>query len=1031
MNSTRPTLFNKITQVARKLTTQDWLVVIGLILLIALPRLTALNQYLIVDEADRWRWAKEFVLALSRGDLAGTRVGDGYPGIVPVWAESLWILLEAGRRSLLEGRWIGDAGLGFLLHEWERTAFLAQQRLPIALLNTGLALAIVGAVWRLFGKRAALVSGVLIALDPFYLSDSRVNRAEAMITGLMTLSVLSLIFFDQKRQWRYVVLSGILGGLSFLTKIQALAILPVVALAGLILYRSPQSHNQKNKPFILHPSSFIPSASLRAGLYPSSFILSFGLVWGAAAAATWFVLWPAMWVIPLDTLELVFRYTTRKVGAEGVSLYFMGQTFQDTDPGLFFYPWVLLMRLTPPAVLGLAGAVAALAANINRLKRRQFNTGYLILASYVLLYAAVMTAGSHKQDRYLMPVFPALNIMAGLGLVYLADQMAKGKWQTAIRNSQRFAAIRNASRQFAILLFAALLIIQLAVSLPHHPYYYSYFNPLLGGGRTAVRTLRVGWGEGMDQVGAYLAAKTNAESLVVSSRFAHNMLNFKGSLIALGPDGRWTQADYLVLYIQQVQRRLDPGPGFIDYFQRRPAEKVITIGGIDYAWIYPIPFTTPANPQVSVIPGQAALLGYSWEAENEAARQRMGESANSESANLPRAVHSQIRILWENQGLSDDVQLVAGLVSPNGQTDLAACEPDPAYAAQTYTPGAYVESVCAPTQANLPPGLYTVEFGLRAAPAGQITPFVFPEGWRAAQILADGRLVDTPEEDRLDALAAEAIPAAAQRLDRLYDGRLKLAGFLFDPPQPQPGQSVTLTLFWQRVQEITESIHLTVQLADSRALEVGRADQTLPVDRWLPGEIVANRHHFELAPNLDAPLGGHIEITLKNPAQVKLTPATRAGNRLDQAIARFTVAPEVWPAPPQGTPPQAVWQNGVALAGHTINWPPPEPGQPLPVTLFWQTGQPVNENLMVFVHLLDDRGQIVAQNDSLPRAGAYPTLWWQPGSVVEDTHPLELPPYLPPGEYQIVVGFYQAENEGRLLLTDSTNSLKVGGVSVQ
>ncbi|NJN93040.1 MAG: hypothetical protein HC875_02590 [Anaerolineales bacterium] len=43
--------------------------IIGVILLVALPRLTALNQYLIVDEADRWHWAEDFVLALSRGDL--------------------------------------------------------------------------------------------------------------------------------------------------------------------------------------------------------------------------------------------------------------------------------------------------------------------------------------------------------------------------------------------------------------------------------------------------------------------------------------------------------------------------------------------------------------------------------------------------------------------------------------------------------------------------------------------------------------------------------------------------------------------------------------------------------------------------------------------------------------------------------------------------------------------------------------------------------------------------------------------------
>jgi len=116
-------------------------------------------RYSTKDEADRWRWANEFVLALNRGDLAATLVGDGYPGILPVWAESIWILIEAVRRSLVEGQWIGEAGLGHLLHEWDRTEMLFQQRLPIVLLNILIALAIVWIVWQLFGQRVALVIG--------------------------------------------------------------------------------------------------------------------------------------------------------------------------------------------------------------------------------------------------------------------------------------------------------------------------------------------------------------------------------------------------------------------------------------------------------------------------------------------------------------------------------------------------------------------------------------------------------------------------------------------------------------------------------------------------------------------------------------------------------------------------------------------------------------------------------------------------------------------------------------------------------
>ncbi len=1017
---------------SRRLSVAWWLVIIGLILLITLPRLTALNQYVIVDEADRWRWAKDFVSALNQGDLAGMLVGDGYPGIVPIWAESIWILLEAARRSLVEGRWIGQPGLYLLLHEWDRPAYLFQQRLPIVLLNTALVLAIVWAVWRLFGTRVALVSGVLIALDPFYLSDSRVNRAEAVITGLMTLSILTLIFYHHQRRWRYVFISGILGGLSFLTKIQALAMLPAVALIGLLISRRMKAREAGGR---MKFSSFTQS------VHPSSFI-RFGLVWIISAALTWFLLWPSMWVTPLETLNLVYDYTTRKVGTEGVNLFFMGQTYADADPGPIFYPFVFLMRVTPLVLLGLTFFVFRLTSHVSRntLGRKQSDassdpsftpTGSLILVIFVFIYTLAMTLGSHKQDRYLMPIFPSLGILAAIGLV---NGWVWLKSHLPPHASERSLPVGRLT-QVESLLGIGLLLIQLVTVLPHHPYYYSYFNPLLGGGQTAVRTMRIGWGEGMDQVGAYLAAKPNSRNLVVSSRFTHNMVGFRGELISLLPDGRWTQADYIVLYIQQVQRRQEPSPGFIDYFQGRTPEEVITIGGIDYAWIYPIPFTTPANPTVSFIPDQAALLGYSWKTS-----QQVSESENSSSSasRCPLRVArfaSPLRLLWENLGLDADRQWVARLVGPTAQTEWAACSPDPAFATQIQTRGAYVESFCAPAIANLLPGTYTVEIGLTPPSEeeikGQVETFFFPQGWHAATITASGIVTATPELERLEAIASQAVPAKALRLDRIYEGRIKLVAYQLDPSTPKPGETVNLTLYWQVVKEVNEPVRLTVQLADSRSLSLGRADADLPAEKWFWGEVKPTQHSFKLASDLESPLAAQVEVELRNQAEVVLRPTTLTGEALGANLARFTIAPEQWPTLAQVMPVEAVWQNGLALKGYILSSQPPQPGQTLSVSLFWEASQPVTENYIVFVHLLDETGQIITQNDDLPRHGAYPIPWWQPGLVAEDTHPLVLPPDLPEGVYQLVVGLYRPEEGMRLTLSEGEDSFKIGAIEVK
>jgi hypothetical protein len=68
----------------------------------------------------------------------------------------------------------------------------------------------------------------------------------------------------------------------------------------------------------------------------------------------------------------------------------------------------------------------------------------------------------------------------------------------------------------------------------------------------------------------------------------------------------------------------------------------------------------------------------------------------------------------------------------------------------------------------------------------------------------------------------------------------------------------------------------------------------------------------------------------------------------------------------------------------------------------------------VFVHLVaatDDRP--LAQSDGLPDAGRRPTADWVVGEYVADRHDVAVPATLPPGEYRVVVGLYQAESGRR------------------
>jgi hypothetical protein len=68
----------------------------------------------------------------------------------------------------------------------------------------------------------------------------------------------------------------------------------------------------------------------------------------------------------------------------------------------------------------------------------------------------------------------------------------------------------------------------------------------------------------------------------------------------------------------------------------------------------------------------------------------------------------------------------------------------------------------------------------------------------------------------------------------------------------------------------------------------------------------------------------------------------------------------------------------------------------------------VGEKYTVFTQILDGAGQIVAQQDNPPVGGTVPTDSWRPGVVVRDPYRLSLPATLTPGDYQLILGLYNA-----------------------
>jgi hypothetical protein len=931
-------------------------------------RLTSLGTFRAVDEEDRWAWAVDFFQALLAGDLAGTLVGDGYPGILPAWLETVWLLAAMAYRSVSQGSWIGEAGVYSLLHQWGRVSNLALQRFPVALTNTLLVVFIFLYVRRLFGTRVALVAAILISLDPFYLSDSRVNRAEALVTGLMMLALLGLIGWLRGEGRRHLLVSGVFGGLAMLTKSQAVVLVPVLGTVTLLWHLRNTSH------------------------WWTAIRLWFRtmLVWGLIVSVTFALLWPAVWTVPGPTFRLMLKYVVRKVGEEGVNLFFMGRTLVDEDPGPLFYPIIFVFRATPLMLLGLLGEfILAMRQKPWRTNWRLWldRNGMWALMLYALLYTAGMTLGSHKQDRFLMAIFPVLSVLAARGLLRIGDAV----WR-------RTTSVDLAGLP-AVTAGTLLLTVQLVTVLPYHPYYYPYFNPLVGGGSIATRTVRIGWGEGMDQVAAYLNALADSDQLTVAARFYKYLVGFNGKAVNLDAGGDWLGADYIVFYIQQVQRMQDPSPGIIRYFQEHVSpEKIITLGGIDYAWVYRNPITFPASPGLQAVRG-IRFLGLSWEPDGDGG--------------------AVARLLWENastEGTAPPIYLRLW-ASDAAHTGWMACTPAPGFEEVARTPAEVVESVCALSpRSGLPGGLYNLQVGL-PGPEGEMRSLEFPAGWSAVEHI-EGQLSVVSREVAFEHLAQEGVPTSAMRTDREYADRVKLLAYQLSPPVISPGEETTLTLYWQPLGVLDQEAHVFVHA-------IGGLQETLlnvsgppvagtrPMNTWHPGEVIVDTWRIPFAVDAPAPALVRLDVGLYLPDTLQSLPVTSAvGEPVATALAWMRLVPEAWPTYSGDHLVGDVFGDAVRLLGYDVT--STHNNTTVGVTLYWEALDSVAEDYTVFVHLLGADGSLLAQSDVLPADGYYPTSAWQPDQVVLSHHSLQLPPDGLLEACTLLVGLYRPDDGVRL-----------------
>ncbi|HUM69697.1 MAG TPA: hypothetical protein PLK31_12735, partial [Chloroflexota bacterium] len=135
-------------------------------------------------------------------------------------------------------------------------------------------------------------------------------------------------------------------------------------------------------------------------------------------------------------------------------------------------------------------------------------------------------------------------------------------------------------------------------------------------------------------------------------------------------------------------------------------------------------------------------------------------------------------------------------------------------------------------------------------------------------------------------------------------------------------------------------------------------------------------------------------------------------------------------------PINAQFDSFVNLRGYELNTQTVQPGDELTVKLYWEvTGQPPG-NYLLFAHLINDDGLMIAQRDTHPGLGNFPTSQWQPGDRFVDTVRLHMPETMyAPDEATLSIGLY-APDAYRLGITAADGSglgdaLSLGRIALQ
>lgn len=236
-----------------------------------------------------------------------------------------------------------------------------------------------------------------------------------------------------------------------------------------------------------------------------------------------------------------------------------------------------------------------------------------------------------------------------------------------------------------------------------------------------------------------------------------------------------------------------------------------------------------------------------------------------------------------------------------------------------------------------------------------------------------------------------------------------------------PGETLPLTFYFSTEHAIAGQYTFFLHLADANNELIAQVD-AVPrqgqhtTGQWQPGAIFTDEYTLTIPPTADETLAtlsvGFYDYRSPDERQLVYDSAgNELGDRLILGAVRITRA--VAEPTQLITTPVARWVNGIELAEITIEQQYAT-GYPTQLGIQWQSTHIIHQDYTVFLQLLAENNEVLAQIDQPPRGGALPTSTWRAGERISDTLTLPAITESTAQWQRLIIGLY--DNRGQRLL---------------